>query len=247
MGKYLYCVIPCLEKKEFGPIGLGNNAARVFTVNYQDLAFVVSNCSDKSYYPTRKNALAHEFVIATLMKEYPVIPMSFGMVCTNEQQIFNVLKKNHQVFKSTLEFLRNRVEVGLKVWWEKDKFDKDIFEFDPRLLAMKEEIEVKPEDRGYFETIEFGKLVEQTANHLRKKYHDLIFRPLERIAVAGKVNSISSEFMVLNAAFLVEKEKEQEFDQIVNDIYLQYRERMNFKYTGPWPPYNFTNIHIKDI
>ncbi|PYX92631.1 MAG: gas vesicle protein GvpF, partial [Acidobacteria bacterium] len=38
---------------------------------------------------------------------------------------------------------------------------------------------------------------------------------------------------------------ESEFDSIVNKIAKKYGKRLKFKYTGPWPPYNFVNIRLK--
>jgi hypothetical protein len=49
----------------------------------------------------------------------------------------------------------------------------------------------------------------------------------------------------MNAAFLVEREREGEFDSAVNKIARKYGQRLKFKYTGPWPPYNFVNIRLK--
>jgi hypothetical protein len=37
---------------------------------------------------------------------------------------------------------------------------------------------------------------------------------------------------------------EQAFDGRVKEIGLQY-DKLTFKYTGPWPPYNFVNIRLK--
>ena len=37
---------------------------------------------------------------------------------------------------------------------------------------------------------------------------------------------------------------EQAFDSRVKEIGQQY-EKLTFKYTGPWPPYNFVNIRLK--
>jgi len=51
--------------------------------------------------------------------------------------------------------------------------------------------------------------------------------------------------MILNAAFLLQREREAEFDDAVNRIARKFGERLNFKYTGPWPPYNFVNIRLK--
>jgi hypothetical protein len=50
--------------------------------------------------------------------------------------------------------------------------------------------------------------------------------------------------MIMNAAFLVGRDLEQAFDTRVKDIGLRY-DKLTFKFTGPWPPYNFVNIRLK--
>jgi hypothetical protein len=50
--------------------------------------------------------------------------------------------------------------------------------------------------------------------------------------------------MIMNAAFLVARTLEEAFDARVKDIGQRY-DKLTFKYTGPWPPYNFVNIRLK--
>ena len=50
--------------------------------------------------------------------------------------------------------------------------------------------------------------------------------------------------MIMNAAFLVARDAEQAFDARVKEIGQRY-DKLTFKYTGPWPPYNFVNIRLK--
>jgi hypothetical protein len=50
--------------------------------------------------------------------------------------------------------------------------------------------------------------------------------------------------MIMNAAFLVARDLEDDFDARVKDIGQRY-DKLTFKYTGPWPPYNFVNIRLK--
>src|SRR5688572_4237150 len=42
-GKYVYCIIKTEEALIFGPLGIGSDPAEVHTVNYRDIAAVVSN------------------------------------------------------------------------------------------------------------------------------------------------------------------------------------------------------------
>jgi hypothetical protein len=48
----------------------------------------------------------------------------------------------------------------------------------------------------------------------------------------------------MNAAFLVSRDKETAFDAKVKEVGALY-DKVNFRYTGPWPPYNFVNIRLK--
>jgi hypothetical protein len=50
--------------------------------------------------------------------------------------------------------------------------------------------------------------------------------------------------MIMNAAFLVQRAQEQAFDRRIKDIASHF-DKLTFKYTGPWPPYNFVNIRLK--
>src|SRR6185503_6568282 len=85
-GKYVYCIVRSDRQRDFGAIGIGGGQ-RVFTVAFQDLAAVVSDTPIVIYDPTRDNVLAHEFVNETVMKEFTVIPMSFGTVFRSEDDV----------------------------------------------------------------------------------------------------------------------------------------------------------------
>ena len=75
-GKYVYCIIRLDSARDFGTIGIGEGANRVYTVHFKDLSAVVSDTPIVIYDPTRENVLAHEFVNETVMREHTVIPMT---------------------------------------------------------------------------------------------------------------------------------------------------------------------------
>src|SRR2546421_976142 len=86
-GKYVYCIIQSGETLRFGPLGIGADPADVHTVNYKDIAAVVSDTPIEVHDPTRENVLAHERVNETVMRKYTVIPMSFGTVFKTRDDI----------------------------------------------------------------------------------------------------------------------------------------------------------------
>lgn len=66
---------------------------------------------------------------------------------------------------------------------------------------------------------------------------------LKKKAVQSKELKLFSERLVLNASFLVDKDKIDDFSGEVGQLGNKYP---NFKlqYSGPWPPYNFVDIQI---
>ena len=70
-------------------------------------------------------------------------------------------------------------------------------------------------------------------------------RMLRDAAIASRSNKPIGDKMILNAAFLVDREKTKTFDDQITDIAKKYENKLSFLYTGPWPPYNFVNIRLK--
>jgi hypothetical protein len=80
---------------------------------------------------------------------------------------------------------------------------------------------------------------------LQEEVEEQIYNPLLELAEAGKQNNIIPGKILLNAAFLLDRENEAAFDKKVNDLFENWRDKVEFKYTGPWPAYNFVNIRLR--
>jgi len=96
----------------------------------------------------------------------------------------------------------------------------------------------------YFARMQYGRLIDAALQSRTERYVAEIFTSLRNVSVASRSNKPIGDRMIMNAAFLVSREMEQAFDSRVKEIGQQY-EKLTFKYTGPWPPYNFVNIRLK--
>jgi hypothetical protein len=67
---------------------------------------------------------------------------------------------------------------------------------------------------------------------------------LRDVSVASRINKPIGDKMIMNAAFLISRDQEGAFDAMVKTIAGKF-DKLTFKYTGPWPPYNFVNIRLK--
>jgi hypothetical protein len=242
-GKYVYCIIGTDEPLRFGAIGIGTQAPEVHTINYKDIAAVVSDTPLEVYDATRENVLAHERVNEVVMKQYTVIPMSFGTVFKTRDDIIELLRGAYDAFRDVLGKMQNKVEFGLKVLWEREVIQQEIERADDDIRRLKKEISSQ-KGSTYFARVQYGRLVEQALQARSERYVEDIFGRLRDVTVASRANKPIGDKMIMNAAFLVSREQEAAFDSRIKEIGARY-DKLTFKYTGPWPPYNFVNIRLK--
>ena len=244
-GRYVYGIVESKESTTFGKIGIGGQGDMVYTVNYQDIAAVVSKTSVYIFDPTRENALAHEHVIETVMKNYTIIPMSFGTVFRTDDDIREVLKSIYTSLKDVLHQMAGKLEFGLKVNWDRDQIVEELTHADEEIRQFHQEITRKHLQSTYLARMQLGRMIDKALVERSSQYVREIYEALRSVCVASRDNQPIGDKMIMNAAFLVERHRETEFDQIVNKIARKYGKRLKFKYTGPWPPYNFVNIRLK--
>ena len=92
-SKYVYGIIEEPKSRRYEFCGLED--AGVYTINYQDVAAVVSDIGLQEIDPTRKNVRAHTIVQEELLKKYTVLPMGFGTVTASEDSVRGLLEKNY--------------------------------------------------------------------------------------------------------------------------------------------------------
>ena len=242
-GKYVYCVIKSERPLSFGPLGIGPEPAEVHTVNYGDIAAIVSNTPMVVQDPTRENVLAHQRVNETVMQHHTVIPMSFGTVFKTGDDIMELLRSAYDAFTDVLNKMQDKFEFGLKVLWDRDQIIREIEAEDEDIRRLKGEISTQ-KGSTYFARMQYGRLIDAALQARSERYVSEIFEALRNVSVASRSNKPIGDRMIMNAAFLVARNLEAAFDARVKDIGQRY-DKLTFKYTGPWPPYNFVNIRLK--
>jgi hypothetical protein len=242
-GKYVYCVIHSAEPLQFGKVGIGAKPTDVRTVNYKDIAAVVSDTPLQVYDATRENVLAHESVNETVMKSHTVIPMSFGTVFKTREDIVELLRSAYDAFLDVLTKMQDKLEFGLKVLWESQEIVRQIEAEEDDIRRLKSELSSQ-KGSTYFARVQYDRLVAAALEGRSERFVKSIMDELSEVSVASRWNKPIGDKMILNAAFLVPRDKESVFDTKVKEIGARYN-KLNFRYTGPWPPYNFVNIRLK--
>ena len=244
-GRYVYGIIEARDPLSFGKIGIGGTGELVYSVQHGDIAAVVSKTSVFIFDPTRENALAHEHVIETVMKTNTIIPMSFGTVFRTDEDIREVLKSIYMSLKDVLKQMEGKVEFGLKVTWDRDQVIDELKREHDEIHRFHQEITRKHLQSTYLARMQLGRMIDKALAERSAQYVREIYDALRSVCVASRDNKPIGDKMIMNAAFLIQRDNENEFDSAVNKVAKKFGDRLNFKYTGPWPPYNFVNIRLK--
>src|SRR3954462_6904440 len=244
-GRYVYGVIEARDAVGFGKIGIGGLGENVYTVHHGDVAAVVSKTPVFIFDPTRENALAHEHVIETVMKSNTIIPMSFGTVFRTDDDIKEVLKSIYPSLKDVLKQMSGKLEFGLKVTWDRDRVIEELKRNHEEIHRFHIELTKKHLQSTYFARMQLGRMIDKALAERSADYVREIYDALRSICVASRDNKPIGDKMIMNAAFLIDRNRETDFDAAVNKVAQKFSDRLNFKYTGPWPPYNFVNIRLK--
>jgi hypothetical protein len=93
--------------------------------------------------------------------------------------------------------------------------------------------------------MQLGQVVEQA---LETRAHELmlgVYEPLRPLSVSSRAGKVIGDDMLLNVAFLVERAREDDFNQAVERLSARYEGLLSLKYTGPWPPYSFVTLRLE--
>ena len=246
-GRYIYGIIAANQRREFGPIGIGERGDVVYTLPYQDLAAIVSSSPIVKYAVTRDNSMAHAKVLEKAMEEYTILPVRYCTIAEKEEAIIEkVLRNRYQEFIELLREMEGKMELGVRArWTDLDAIFAEVVEENKDIKTIKEALpRERNEQRKYADKIKVGQLVQKALEEKKKREAAELLAALRPLSLDCKENQIYGDMNLVNAAFLVAKEKEREFDHKMQELEKAYGERKKLKYVGPLAPYNFVEIVV---
>jgi len=242
-GRYLYCIVRPGTTDDLDLRGIDDQP--ISEVVEDGLGVLVSPSAVKRYRMSRQYTLGHELVIERAMTRGTVLPIKFATVAENEAAIRTmVLQARGDDLHQLMAAMDGKVELGLKVLWNQERIYADIVARYADIRRLRERLAGRPAGEGHYERVRLGEMVETALIDRRLADADAIMARLEPFAADTRRNDIYGEMMVLNAAFLVEKAREPEFDAVVQALDRELNNLMKFLYVGPLPPFNFVDLVI---
>ncbi len=242
---YVYGVVPAGTVLPEGLQGLGPSG-RVTLVTHGRIAAVVGDVPTDRPLGTRDDLIAHEKVVDTITGATTILPMRFPAVVEEEGVADELLGPNENYFLTVLSDLEGRVQYTLKGRYEEDVVLREVLEQDDQLRSLHERIRSLPEDASYYDRVKLGELVVAALEERREVDATEMYGRLETAAAAVAPHAPASPDDVIDAAFLVDRDKVAAFEDAVETLGEAAAGRVRFRLLGPLAPYDFVSSEVAE-
>ena len=267
-GKYIYGVINSNTEEFFDldeivtfeyiypfssptdAVNSSETSNRAYSISFQDIAAVVKDSEIVDYNHMPKDTLArllvsHQQLIEKVMTKHTIIPMRLGTFVQSNEEVKEILARGYRTIKDILGRAKDTIEIDIVAtlsdfnsFLQEISEQKEIKQLKQSLLGKKGGVTVDDQ-------MKVGVLVRKHLDKKKEMFADQIQTALGQVAQDSKVHDLMDDKMVLNTAFLIEQNRQREFEQKVDQLNDEFEEKLNFRCVGPLPPYSFLYLGDK--
>jgi hypothetical protein len=236
VSTYLYAITTAGHPADLhGLHGVGETPEPLRTLSTSALTAVVSD-APQDLRAKRRDLAAHQAVLERLMRDGAVLPMRFGLVSPDDDQVRQALRQQQDAYAERLGDLEGRVEFHLKAARDEDDLLREI-------VAGSEEIRrlndlTREDPAAHDQRVALGELV---AHEVAARKENDAQELLARLApqAAGHVVGQPADPHFLSASFLVSRDHAADFGRAVDEEARRSGDACTLSLHGPLPPYSF--------
>jgi Gas vesicle synthesis protein GvpL/GvpF len=235
----------------FGIVEAGARVDGVELVRNGDLAAIVSQVdlaefghealrerlNDRAW--LEDTALRHADVLQRVAAEHAVVPLRFGTIYDERSDVTGLLETRGDDFRAALEHVRDRVELGVKVWIDRARFEHSLADAPEHEESAGRAYMLRKQN----EQRAAAEAAERLAQLAQGLHAQLSALAVDAVANRPQPRELTGrdETMLLNAAYLVPR-GDTRLEAGVAGLQAAYAELgVSFEITGPWPPHNFVD------
>ncbi|PWI42934.1 GvpL/GvpF family gas vesicle protein [Streptomyces sp. ICBB 8177] len=236
MSIYVYAIVDTDHPLRLdGLKGVGEPGGALRTVEAGNLRAVVSD-APAQLRAKRRDLAAHQGVLERLLEDGAVLPMRFGLVGADDEQVVSVLEANATAYAERLGEVDGRVEYNLKVSRDEDDMLREIVEDSQDVRRLNELTRANPTAQD--QKVALGELL---AKEVRAREEQEAKDVVDRLSGAADRHAVADpvESAFLNVSFLVKREDAPAFSRAVTEEANRRGDAYTFRLRGPLPPYSF--------
>lgn len=221
---------------------IGIEDAKITVIESGDLAVVASSIVPKKIRPQRKFLAAHQEIVTHLAKSWSMLPVSFGLIADDLDQVHHILDKNRYILIEQLNRVGGNVEMTVTLKWTAGNIPQYFVDRYPELKAARDLIVEGRASRE--DQIELGRVYESLMNTERATHTKVFIDKLSPISKELEVQPNRDDADVMRLACLIAREREEEFNAAVYQVAEVFTDEYAITFNGPWPPYTFVKLAL---
>ena len=194
----------------------------------------------------------HNDVIEAVHAHQAVLPAKFVSVYATADDVVSALRDAHDALVRRLARLEGCDEWAIHLYADRAAVREGVSADDPAIQRWREQCATSRPGRAYFLERRIRTELEKATERAMDQYAQAAYRRLSELSVAAQASPLeaatdaSGEMEVLRAAFLVSRDRREEFGEAVRAA-AESIEGTRSACTGPWPPYSFAVCDDEEI
>jgi hypothetical protein len=239
-GSYVYGVVPVDVELDSEARGVGDPPGRIKLVRHGEIAALVSEVTTDRPLGKPQDLMAHQRLLDAAAAEVPVLPLRFGAVMTDEESVVDeFLTPYHDQFLAGLQELEGRAEYVIKGRYIERAILAEVLGENGEAAGLRAEIAGKPEDATWDARIRLGEVINQSVEAKRDADTRAMVDALAPLCVALAVREPTHEQDAAHLAVLVETERQDELEEILDEFGRRWEGRVDLRLLGPLAAYDF--------
>ncbi|MFG3280394.1 GvpL/GvpF family gas vesicle protein [Streptomyces sp. NPDC048111] len=237
MALYVYAITGRDHpRRPDGLTGVGADPAPVRTVTAGPLSAVVSDISEEIR-PKRRDLRIHQEVQEHFMAGAVVLPMQFGYVAADDQDVVRALEANTAAYLAALERLDGCAEYHVRAsQQDEDQLLRDVLEESAEARDLNDRIRAGDPDPQL--PLALGEVVARDVQERQEALGAGLVEALTGYAREHVVRPPAYPDFV-NLSLLVPHERKDDFLTAHQGLAEQLTDGVDLRVTGPLPPYSF--------
>ena len=196
------------------------------------------------------NAREHMNVIGMIMEYTTVIPFKFGTIYNTKAGLQLFITDFSVSLTENFNHIRGKEEWAVKVFCDRKALCDQIDQLSEKAADIEKQIMASSPGKAFLLGRKKIGLIDDEMDRLCKDYGQKYFNEFKSLSESISLSNLlpkeytgREDTMILNAAFLVSKDKVSDFKWTFDT--LRNKDRNSgfiIEVTGPWPPFNFIFI-----
>lgn len=230
---HVYCLV-----QEPTPVSLAEHP-EITVIRYKDIAAIVHEveiAQEKELRQTQQQWLMnHQQINIDLVRQYTILPLRFGALAGHSTEIQDFLAAGYLQIKMLLSRIMGKVEVVVHLFWDLQMVLEEIRQ-DPQVSKKLHKAQ---------DSVEKGRILFEAAGCRRNEFVEATHRRLSSISLDYVEAKYADASMIMNYSYLIERTKEDCFDETMAELGRCNPSYLRFNYIGPFPPYSFVPLEFR--